>query len=109
LDSKRAFFRIESHVVFMGLFEHPPEISGMINLLLRFDDHVVYLNLKNVAHKFFVVDFIHHSLISSPHISKTKGHYVVVIVPRFNHESYFLFIFVSYGYLVVTRIGIQEG
>jgi len=80
----------------------------MINLLLGFYNHVVHVDFEDVAKKFLVIDLVHHSLIGRPCISKTKGHYVEVIVPLFSHEGRFLFIFFCHGYLVVARIGVHE-
>jgi len=53
----------------------------MINLLLEYYNHVVHVDFEDIAKKFLVIDLVHHSLISRPRISKTKGHYVEVIVP----------------------------
>jgi len=58
LDSESAFFWVESYVVFPGLLEHPLGMGGMINLLLGFYSHVIYVDLKNVAQKFLAIDFI---------------------------------------------------
>jgi len=48
-DSESAFLWVESHVVFPGLFEHPFEMGGMINLLLGFYNHVVHVDFEDVA------------------------------------------------------------
>lgn len=58
-----AFFRAESHVIFLDPHKHPLEMSSVKYFMARFHNHVVHIHLQRLSY-LLLEDLINHSLIS---------------------------------------------
>ena len=77
-------------------------------LLFCFDDNIIHVDLDD-ASDLLSETILHHALVHGTRVLEPEGHDCVAVDTVRCDEGILVFVFFSHLYLVVTRVGIQEG
>jgi len=84
-NPESTFFLVEAHVVFAELFKDLFQVCHVLGYALRFDNHVIDLDL-DVSSNLSLENVVHQSLVCSTCIFEAEGHDPIEKVGIFNDK-----------------------